>query len=71
MDKVDMNGYCHLNLNHYISKNRTQRLERTNGTLRLQTGRWHRQQNKFGKQWEFSKGNGSIAGELLQLDVGA
>jgi IS1 family transposase len=40
---------------HYISKERTQRLERTNGILRQQTGRWHRQQNKFGKEWEQTK----------------
>lgn len=37
---------------HYISKVLTQRLERTNGTLRQQTGRWHRRQNKFSKIWE-------------------
>lgn len=30
---------------HYISKALTQRLERKNGTLRQQTGRWHRRQN--------------------------
>ena len=27
---------------HYISKALTQRLERTNGIVRQQTGRWHR-----------------------------
>ncbi len=37
---------------HHIGKDRTQRLERTNGTVRQQTGRWHRRQNKFGKVWE-------------------
>ncbi len=40
---------------HYIGKERTQRLERTNGILRQQAGRWHRQQNKFGKEWEQTK----------------
>lgn len=40
---------------HYIGKDRTQRLERTNGTVRQQTGRWHRRQNKFGKMWEQTK----------------
>lgn len=40
---------------HRIGKVGTQRLERTNGILRQQTGRWHRQQNKFGKQWEQTK----------------
>lgn len=37
---------------HYIGKENTQRLERTNGIVRQQTGRWHRRQNKFGKLWE-------------------
>lgn len=40
---------------HYIGKDKTQRLERTNGTVRQQTGRWHRRQNKFGKVWEQTK----------------
>lgn len=42
-------------VNHYISKILTQRLERTNGTWRQQTGRWHRRQNKFSKLWEQTK----------------
>lgn len=42
-------------VDHYISKVLTQRLERTNGILRQQTGRWHRRQNKFGKVWEQTK----------------
>lgn len=37
---------------HHIGKDRTQRLERTNGIVRQQTRRWHRRQNKFGKSWE-------------------
>jgi IS1 family transposase len=37
---------------HYIGKDKTQRLERTNGTLRQQTGRWHRRQNQLGQVWE-------------------
>lgn len=37
---------------HIIGKDNTQRLERTNGIVRQQTGRWHRRQNKFGKLWE-------------------
>jgi insertion element IS1 protein InsB len=41
---------------HYIGKDKTQRLERTNGIVRQQTGRWHRQQNKFGKVWQQTKG---------------
>ncbi|KAI9135642.1 IS1 family transposase [Acaryochloris sp. CCMEE 5410] len=39
---------------HQVSKALTQRLERTNGILRQQTGRWHRRQNKFGKVWQQS-----------------
>jgi IS1 family transposase len=56
-------------VDHYISKTLTQRLERTNGIMRQQTGRWHRRQNmrdwrgnpssansrKFGKIWEQTK----------------
>lgn len=40
---------------HYIGKDETQRLERTNGISRQQTGRWHRRQNKFGKVWAQTK----------------
>lgn len=40
---------------HYIGKDRTQRLERTNGIVRQQTGKWHRRQNKFGKLWQQTK----------------
>ncbi len=40
---------------HPIGKDATQRLERTNGIVRQQTGRWHRRQNKFGKLWEQTK----------------
>lgn len=36
---------------HHITKSRTQRLERTNGIVRQQTGRFHRRQNKFSKEW--------------------
>jgi hypothetical protein len=42
-------------INHHVGKEGTQRLERTNGILRQQTGRWHRQQNKFAKVWEQTK----------------
>ncbi len=42
-------------VDHYISKALTQRLERTNGIVRQQTGRWHRRQNKFGKLWTQTK----------------
>ena len=39
-------------ITHEIGKQYTQRLERTNGIVRQQTGRWHRSQNKFGKLWK-------------------
>lgn len=42
-------------VSHYVGKDKTQRLERTNGIVRQQTGRWHRLQNKFGKVWEQTK----------------
>lgn len=42
-------------IHHQVGKQGTQRLERTNGIIRQQTGRWHRQQNKFGKVWEQTK----------------
>lgn len=42
-------------IEHYIGKDQTQRLERTNGIVRQQTGRFHRRQNKFGKLWEQTK----------------
>jgi hypothetical protein len=41
---------------HVIGNENTQRLERTNGIVRQQTGRWHRRQNKFGKLWAQTKG---------------
>jgi insertion element IS1 protein InsB len=37
---------------HWLSKAGNQRIERTNGIIRQQNGRWHRRQNKFGKIWE-------------------
>lgn len=42
-------------IDHYIGKDRTQRLERTNGIIRQYSGRWHRRQNKFGKVWTQTK----------------
>lgn len=40
---------------HYIGSGKTQQLERTNGIVRQQTGRWHRRQNKFSKRWDMTK----------------
>ena len=37
---------------HSVGKENTQRLERTNGIIRQQTGHWHRRQNKFAKVWQ-------------------
>ena len=54
MGGVDTRFVLPPEVEHYIGQDRTQRLERTNGILRQQTGRWHRQQNKFGKQWELT-----------------
>lgn len=39
----------------WVGKAGTQKLERTNGILRGQVGRWHRWQYKFGKVWEPSE----------------
>lgn len=43
-------------INHIVGKDQTQQLERTNGIVRQQTGRWHRRQNKFAKVWEHTEG---------------
>ena len=56
---------------HYIGKNKTQRLERTNGIVRQQTGRWHRGQNKRAQVVGADKSDNPISGELLQLDLAA
>jgi len=40
---------------HYIGKDKTQKIERVNGILRQQTGRFHRKQNKFAKRWEWTE----------------
>jgi insertion element IS1 protein InsB len=42
-------------LEHTIGKDGRQRLERTNGILRQQNGRWHRKQNKFAKSGQTTK----------------
>lgn len=54
----DWGGYARVlppEVLHDIGKDQTQRLERTNGIVRQQTGRWHRRQNKFGKVWQQTK----------------
>ncbi len=56
---------------HYISKALTQRLERTNGIVRQQTGRWHRRVNKFSFVMATNQSYPTLAYQLLQLDLGA
>ncbi len=43
MGGVDTRFVLPPEVKHHIGKDRTQRLERTNGILRQQTVRWHRQ----------------------------
>ena len=60
----DWGGYERIlppEVTHIIGKEHTQRLERTNGIVRQQTGRWHRRQNKFGKLWEQTKVTARLA----------
>jgi insertion element IS1 protein InsB len=52
-------------VDHYISKVLTQRLERTNSTLRQQTGRWHRRQNKFARVVGADKDHFALGHQLL------
>ena len=40
---------------YYIGKDKTQKIERVNGILRQQTGRFHHKQNKFAKRWEWTE----------------
>jgi IS1 family transposase len=63
---------------HYIGKDRTQRLERTNGIVRQQTGRWqclrHAKRTTAEQIWQIVaaiKNHGSIRRELFQLDLAA
>lgn len=56
-------------IQHHIGKDKTQRLERTHGTVWQQTGRWHRRQNKARQGMGTDKSDNSISRELLQLDL--
>jgi IS1 family transposase len=58
-------------VDHYISKALTQRLERTNGIVRQQTGRWHRRQNALWQGLGADRGNSQTRYQLLQLDMAA
>jgi IS1 family transposase len=55
---------------HYIGKVLTQRLERTNGCLRQQTGRWHRRQNALWQGLGADESYLAFSHHLLQLDLG-
>ena len=50
---------------HIIGKAQTQQLERTNGILRQQTGRWHRRQNKFALILGTDRSNSQVNCELF------
>lgn len=54
---------------HHIGKDKTQRLERTNGIVRQQTGRWHGRQNKFGKVWEQTKITARLVVSYNKMDL--
>lgn len=56
---------------HYISKALTQRLERTLGIVRQQTGRWHRRQNALQQVMAANQSYPTLAYQLLQLDLAA
>ncbi len=58
-------------VDHYISKALTQRLERTNGIVRQQTGRWHRRQNALWQGVAADRANCKTCYQLLQLDMAA
>ena len=58
-------------VDHYISKVLTQRLERTNGIIRQQTGRWHRRQNALWQGLGADRNNSETSHQLLQLDLAA
>lgn len=52
-------------VNHEIGKEYTQRLERTNGILRQQTGRWHRRQNALCQSLGTDPSHGQAGGQLF------
>ena len=54
------NGYERVRsdeVDHYISKVLTQRVELTNGIIRQQTGHWHRRQNALWQGMGADRGN--------------
>ncbi len=56
---------------HHIGKDRTQRLERTNGILRYSNRKMASPAEQIWPAVGADKGNNSFGGELLQLDMGA
>jgi len=77
----DWGGYERLlppEILHYIGKDRTQRLERTNGVVRQQTGRWlslrHATRTTAEQIWQIVaaiKNHDPFSSELFQLDLAA
>jgi IS1 family transposase len=55
---------------HYISKERTQRLERTNGILRYSNRKMASSAEQIRQGVAADQGHDSLGGQLLQLDVG-
>ncbi len=60
-----------LEIEHYIGKDQTQRLERTNGIIRQQTGRVASTTEQVWQTVAADKGDGAFSGELFQLDLAA
>ncbi len=56
---------------HHIAKDRTQRLERTNGIVRQQTGRWASQTKQVWQAMGTKQGDNTVSGKLFQLDLAA
>jgi len=77
----DWGGYervLPLEIQHHIGKDRTQRLERTNGTLRQHTGRWlslrHAKRTTTEQVCQgvgTNQSDDAVSGELFQLDLAA
>jgi IS1 family transposase len=58
-------------IKHHIGKDKTQRLERTNGIVRQQTLALASAAEQVWQSVEYDKSHNSVSGELLQLDLAA
>ena len=58
-------------IKHHIGKDKTQRLERTNGIVRQQTLSLASAAEQVWQSVEYDKSHNSVSGELLQLDLAA